>query len=250
MSIIRIENLTKIYRRRHLGMLKTSPGVTGLNLEIREGEVFSLLGLNGSGKTTTLKLILGLLFPTSGKVFIRDRLMPNNQSKVDIGYLSELPYFYKYLTPLEVLNLYAKLSGLNSQIRKYKISQVLEIVKMKEYATRRMSEFSKGMLQRIGLAQALIHNPSILVFDEPVAGLDPIGIREMRELMVSLKNQGKTILFSSHIISEVEKISDRVGILVKGKLKVLMEQKEWKHHQGGLEEIFIRAVKDLGAVDK
>lgn len=247
MEIIRTEDLTKVYRKRHLGRLKETLGVRNLNLEVREGEIFSLLGLNGSGKTTTIKLLFGLLFPTSGKVYIREKLMPDKGIVRIIGYLPELPYFYKYLTVNELLNLYACLSEIPSQEMNKRIEQILQVVVLEKERNKRVGELSRGMLQRVGIAQALIHNPEIVIFDEPVSGLDPVGIREMRELMLKLKSEGKTIFFSSHIISEVEKISNRVGILDRGELVRIVEQKEWSAREGGLEEIFLETIKTAKA---
>jgi ABC-2 type transport system ATP-binding protein len=248
MDIIRTENLTKIYRKRHLGKLKETLGVRNLNLEIREGEIFSLLGLNGSGKTTTIKLLLGLLFPTQGRVYIREKLMPNKEIVRLVGYLPELPYFYKYLTIDELLNLYGCLSEITSQEISQRIRQVLKIVALEKERNKRIAELSRGMLQRVGIAQALLHSPEIVIFDEPVSGLDPVGIREMRELLLKLKKEGKTIFFSSHIISEVEKISDRAGILDQGELVCIVEQKDWFAREGGLEEIFLETIKSAPTV--
>lgn len=245
--MIILENLTKIYRKRHLGKLKETAGIIDLNLEINKGEVFSLLGLNGTGKTTTIKLMLGLLFPTKGRVVIDGKTMLCEDIKKKMGYLPEIPLFYRTLTPREVLRLYGRISKV--QELDSNIDRVLEIVRMEKFKDKRMAEFSKGMLQRIGIAQAMLHDPSILIFDEPASGLDPLGIMEMRQMVLKLKEQGKTIFFSSHIISEVEKFSDRVGILVKNRFSRVIEQKEWSGHVGSaghggrLEEIFIEEVK-------
>jgi ABC-2 type transport system ATP-binding protein len=241
MSIIEIKNLTKIYRRRHLGMLKETVGICDLNLSIQEGEIFALLGLNGAGKTTTLKLVVGLLRPTKGEVFIRGSSFRDYAIRKDLGYLPELPYFYRYLTAYEILSIYAQLSGLPKKEIKDKVEKMLNLVGLEKEGKRRLSEFSRGMLQRVGIAQALIHNPSILVLDEPVSGLDPVGIREMRTLILNLKKEGKTILLSSHIISEVERISDRVGIIHKNKLIAIWQQEEWI--KGNLEEMFVEKVR-------
>ncbi len=242
MEIIKTDKLTKIYRKTHLFWTKETLGVKDLDLVVNEGEIFTLLGLNGTGKTTTIKLILGLLFPTSGSIHVCQTKMPDDDVRQNIGYLPELPYFYRNLTPSEVLDLYSNLSGMNKKSREQRIPEVLDIVRMSKFKDKRMSEFSKGMLQRIGIAQSLLHNPKLLVFDEPIAGLDPIGIHEMRQLLIDLKTQGKTIMYSSHIISEAEKISDRVGILVNGKLAGIYTQKDWVNYTNGLEQIFIDIV--------
>ncbi|MFA5859466.1 MAG: ABC transporter ATP-binding protein [Elusimicrobiota bacterium] len=239
---IRTEKLTKVYKKARFLSSKLTPGVKDVNLEVNTGEVYALLGLNGTGKTTTIKLILGLLFPTEGSIEVFGVKMPNDEIRRSVGYLPELPYFYRNLTPREVLDLYGTLSGLNEHKRKQRCGEILELVRMTKYIDKRMGEFSKGMLQRIGIAQALLHDPQLLVFDEPVAGLDPVGIHEMRELLLNLKTQGKTLMFSSHIISEVEKISDRVGIMNNGQLAKVITQQEWVGKQDGLEKMFIDVV--------
>lgn len=245
MEIIRTEKLTKIYRKRHLGKLKETLAVKNLNLEIKESEIFSLLGLNGSGKTTTIKLLLGLLFPTQGGVYLHGKLMPDREVIRTVGYLPELPSLYRSLTINELLSFYAYLSEVPSSRINSRINEVLQIVSLGKEKNKRVGELSRGMLQRVGIAQALFHNPEILVFDEPVSGLDPVGIREMRELILKLKKEGKTIFFSSHIISEVEKISDRVGILHQGELVSVLGQKDWSDQQGKLEEIFFQKIKPV-----
>ncbi len=213
-----------------------------MNLTVRQGEVIGLLGLNGSGKTTTIKLILGLLFPTTGLARVLGHTAGSPQAKSAIGYLPEIPYFYRYLSGREVLRFYGQLSGIDDRRLAARIDEVLEIVKMKASAHRPMREYSKGMLQRIGLAQTMLHDPAIYVFDEPVTGLDPLGLREMRETISGLNAKGKTIFFSSHSISEVEKLCHRVGILVKGKLARLVEQREWVASAGHLESVFVETV--------
>jgi|SRR3989339_707280 len=243
-NAIKIENLTKIYRRSHLGKVKTHLGVKNVNLEVQEGTIFGLLGLNGSGKTTTIKLLLGLLFPNEGKITIFDKVMPDRKELALIGYLPEMPYFYKFLTGREILNFYAELSGNISQQR---VNEVLGVVNLAPNADKRVSEFSKGMMQRLAIAQSLIHNPPLLIFDEPVSGLDPLAIREMRGFITRLKEEGKTIFFSSHLISEVERICDSVGILHKGELIRVVQQKEWRE-KNNLEEIFIEAINQKDGV--
>lgn len=243
---IALEGLTKVYRRSHLGRVRVSRGVQDISLSVRPGEVFGLLGLNGSGKTTTIKLLLGLLFPTAGKVEILGHPAGRLEAKKAIGYLPEVPYFYKYLSAREVLGFYGRLSGLRPPELGRRMEEVLGVVRMQDHAHRPMREYSKGMLQRIGLAQAMLHDPSLLIFDEPVTGLDPLGLREMRELLLSLNRSGKTIFFSSHSISEVERVCHRVGILVQGRLARLVEQKEWAREGNSLEDIFVRTVSADG----
>ena len=245
-SILSLRNLTKTYRRSHLGRTTRTRGVVDLNLEMRQGEVFGLLGLNGSGKTTAIKLILGLLFPTEGDVRIFGHRVPHPAAQRRIGYLPEVPYFYKTLSPAEVLRLYGSLSGLDRITLRSRIEETLHLVKMHHARDRAMREFSKGMLQRVGLAQAILHDPDILILDEPVTGLDPLGIRQTRELLVQLNEKGKTVFFSSHSISELERLAHRVGILVEGRLVRLLDQAEWKGKSGRLEEIFIETLEASG----
>ena len=239
MSVISVRNLTKIYSKPHLFRTITTTGVLDLNFEVKEGEIFGLLGLNGSGKTTTIKLMLGLLKPTTGIVEVLGKSLSDRSVLKNIGFLPEVPYFYRYLTAFEILSLYANLSRIGGA--EQKVKDMLEKVGLYEWKDKRLIEFSKGMLQRIGIAQTLLHDPSILIYDEPVSGLDPLAIQEMRNLLVKLKSLGKTIFLSSHLISEVEKVCDRVGIIVKGRLVSVLEQKDWQK-DGGLEEIFVSNV--------
>lgn len=241
-SALSAQGLTKTYRRSHLGRTKTTPGVEAVSFDIREGEVYGLLGLNGSGKTTTIKLLLGLLFPTAGTVRIFGRPAGEREAQRLIGYLPEIPYFYKFLSGREVLSFYGRLSGLPVAALASRVDAALETVRMREQAHRPMREYSKGMLQRIGLAQSFLHDPKILIYDEPVTGLDPLGLREMREIIQDLNRRGKTVFFSSHSISEVEKVCHRVGILVRGKLVREIHQSEWTKEPGRLEDLFVQTV--------
>lgn len=238
-----LRDVTKIYKRSHLGRATKTTGIAHVSLDISPGEIFGLLGLNGSGKTTTIKLILGLLFPTEGELRVQGQAVPSPKAQAQLGYLPEVPYFAKFLTAEELLRFYAKLSNVPDSSRASRINQVLELVRMAPHRSRKLKEFSKGMLQRIGLASALVHDPSILIFDEPATGLDPLGLREIRELMVHLNSQGKTIFFSSHSISEVEKICHRVGILAGGRLVKVLSQDQWGGSAGHLEEIFVETVQ-------
>jgi ABC-2 type transport system ATP-binding protein len=241
-AAVELDELGKIYRRSHLGRVKTSLGVEGVTLSVRPGEVFGLLGLNGSGKTTTLKLVLGLLFPTAGRAKVFGADAGSAEAKRVIGFLPEIPYLYKYLSGREVLRFFGRLSGIPENLLAARIEETLDAVRMTRNAHRAMREYSKGMLQRIGLAQSMLHNPRLMVLDEPVTGLDPLGLREMRELIQSLNRKGKTIFFSSHSISEVEKLCHRVGILVNGRLARIVDQSEWGNEHGRLEEIFVSTV--------
>jgi ABC-2 type transport system ATP-binding protein len=192
--------------------------VCDLNLEIERGEVYGLLGPNGSGKSTTLKIILGLVSPTRGRTEIFGRDSRLVESREAVGFLPENPYFYKYLTGEETLRFFGRLCGLSGRQLKNRMDELLELVGLTKARKRRLGTYSKGMLQRIGLAQALIHHPRLLVLDEPTAGVDPAGSREIRDLIVDLKERGITVLLSSHLLAQAQEICDRVGILANGRL--------------------------------
>lgn len=213
MAIIFCENLTKIYRSG-FWKLKKVVAVNNLSLMINEGEIYGLLGPNGAGKTTTLKMIVGLAKPTSGKIFIMGREPKDSEVRKNIGFLPEQPYFYEYLNGYEVVYLTAQMYG--KEVSKRKIYEILELVGMIEAKDMFLKNYSRGMLQRIGLACCLITDPKILILDEPMGGLDPIGRKEIRDLIIQLKKAGKTIIFSSHILSDAEMLCDRIGILIKG----------------------------------
>lgn len=233
----------KTYVRSHLGRTTTSRGVEDLDLVVAEGEVLGLLGLNGSGKTTTMKLALGLLFPTRGEVRLFGRPPQDPEALRQVGYLPELPYFYPYLTPEEALRFYGELSGLVRPELAGRIADTLDKVGLYPHRRRRLSEFSKGMLQKLGLAQAILHRPRLVILDEPVSGLDPLAIREMRELTLALNRSGMALFLSSHSISEVERVCHRVGILVEGRLVRTVSHDEWAGEAGRLEEIFVETVR-------
>jgi len=229
----------KIYVRSHLGKKQYTTGLTDVNLKIKKGEIFGILGLNGAGKTTAMKLALGLIFPTKGKIFINGvDIAKNQQVKKVIGYLPEMAYFNSTLTAFETVNFFAKLSKVKKS--KQDIFEILSHVGLKGNENRTLSEFSKGMLQRLGFAQTLVHDPDILILDELVSGLDPLAVHDFRTIVQKLNEKGKTVFLSSHSISEVEKICHRVGILVKGELKTVMEHSQW---QGKLEKIFVETVR-------
>ena len=192
--------------------------VRDLNLEVSSGQIYGLLGPNGSGKSTTLKIILGLISPTKGQVEIFGRDSREAASRDAVGFLPENPYFYKYLTGSETLRFYGKLSGLHGAKLRSRIDELLDLVGLTSARDRRLGGYSKGMLQRIGLAQALVQEPRLVVLDEPTAGVDPAGAREIRDLILDLKRCGITILLSSHLLEQVQEICDRVGILANGSL--------------------------------
>ncbi len=209
------------------GLTKTFPvplqrrsivAVRDLNLRVDAGQVYGLLGPNGSGKSTTLKIILGLVSPTRGKTEIFGRDSSRVASREAVGFLPESPYFYKYLTAAETLRFYGKLCGMRGPRLSKRIEELLDLVRLTEARNRRLRGFSKGMLQRIGLAQALVHEPQLVILDEPTAGVDPVGSREIRDLILDLKRRGITVLLSSHLLEQVQEVCDRVGILANGVL--------------------------------
>lgn len=215
-AAVNIQNLTKVFpvpfRRRKL------VAVRNLSLEVAPGQVYGLLGPNGSGKSTTLKIVLGLVKPTSGRTEIFGQSSELVESRDQVGFLPENPYFYKYLTGEETLRFYGRICGLKNRGIEDRVKELLELVGLQNAADRRLGGYSKGMLQRIGLAQALIQRPRLVVLDEPTAGVDPAGSREIRDLILNLKNEGITVLLSSHLLAQVQEICDRVGILARGEL--------------------------------
>jgi len=217
MDAIVVDGLTKTYKPMW-PWLKETTVLSDVSLSVGQGEVFGFLGHNGAGKTTTMKMLMGLLRPTCGRIELLGVSADNVAVHARIGYLPEAPYFYDYLTAEEFLRFYGRLAGLPCEMVQQRVPQLLERVGLTEARDRQLRKFSKGMLQRIGLAQALIHDPELIILDEPMSGLDPIGRKEVRDLILSLRDQGKTVFFSTHIVSDVEMICDRVGILAKGKM--------------------------------
>ncbi|MEO5936007.1 MAG: ABC transporter ATP-binding protein [Terriglobales bacterium] len=218
MPAIEIKNLKKSYT---VGFWRKTVrwGLRDLSLTVDSGEIFGCLGPNGAGKTTTLKLLMGLIYPTEGEVRILDMAIDDPRMKAQIGFLPEQPYFYDYLTPIELLGYYARLSGVPAGEVPQRLTATLRRVGMEESADTPLRRFSKGMLQRIGIAQAIIHDPKIVFLDEPMSGLDPVGRREVRELIEGLRHEGKTVFFSTHILSDAETLCDRVAVLHKGELR-------------------------------
>jgi ABC-2 type transport system ATP-binding protein len=218
MSAIEIQGLEKSYKTGFFGN-KLKQGLKPLTLSVEEGEVFGCLGPNGAGKTTTLRLLLGLVFPTGGTARILGRDLADIEVKRLIGFLPEQPYFYDHLTALELLDYYARLSGVDPRERRRKVDKALSRVGMADSANTQLRKFSKGMLQRVGIAQAIVHDPTLILLDEPMSGLDPIGRREVRDLVQELNEEGRTIFFSTHILGDAETLCDRVAVLNKGELK-------------------------------
>jgi ABC-2 type transport system ATP-binding protein len=233
--------VSKEYRRSHLGRLTRARGVDSLSFSVEEGEVFGLLGLNGQGKTTAMKLALGLLRPDSGSVRVFGRTPGDPGALRQTGFLPELPYFYPYLTPREALAFYGSLSKIPSAELGGRIESALSCAGLSSAAGRRTRDFSKGMLQRLGLAQAMLHRPRLYLLDEPVSGLDPLAIHDTRLLLGRLNEEGASLLLASHSISEVEKLCHRVGILVEGRMVRVLAQAQWAAE--GLERIFVETVR-------
>jgi len=217
--IVETRNLSKVYRdfwgRQKVRALKA------LDLEIRQGEIFGLLGPNGSGKTTTIKLLLGLLFPTSGQALVFGRDATDVSKNERLGFLPEESYLYRFLNAEETLDFYGRLFDMSAKVRKERSAALIDMVGLGWAKKRQLKEYSKGMARRIGLAQALINDPELILLDEPTSGLDPIGTREMKDLILKLKAQGKTVLMSSHLLADVQDVCDRIAILHQGELKEL-----------------------------
>ncbi|MCE2801345.1 MAG: ABC transporter ATP-binding protein [Planctomycetaceae bacterium] len=259
-TIVETRNLGKVYRdfwgRKKVQALKS------LDLEVRRGEIFGLLGPNGSGKSTTIKLMLGLLFPTQGRVFVFGKEATDVSKNERIGYLPEESYLYKFLNAEETLDFYGRLFDMPADVRRERIEKLIKMVKLEHARRRQLKEYSKGMTRRIGLAQALINEPEFLVLDEPTTGLDPLGTRDMKDLILRLRDEGKTILMCSHQLADVQDVCDRVAILHQGELKelgrvdsLLKIQDLTEIHASGLSEDTKRQIRDIieksgGKVDR
>ncbi len=214
--VIQTKKLTKAFK---LGVRRrTIKALRGITFAVRQGEIFGFLGPNGAGKTTTIKIIVGLLRPTEGDCLLMGRPAGDIEARRHIGYLPESPYFYDHLLPDEFMDLCGRLRGLGGKDRRRRGTELLERVGLGRARDRPLRKFSKGMLQRIGLAQTLIGDPDLLILDEPMTGLDPVGRKEVRDLIVDLRRKGKTVFFSSHILSDVETLCDRVAIIHEGKV--------------------------------
>jgi ABC-2 type transport system ATP-binding protein len=215
---IEIENLTKDYPFGFLHLRKKR-SLEGLTMTVEDGEVFGFLGPNGAGKSTTIKLLMSLIFPTAGSARILGKPISDIGMHRDIGYLPEQPYFYDYLTAAELLDYFARFFDLKTADRRERVERMLKKVGLETARKIQLRKYSKGMLQRVGLAQAILHDPKVVILDEPMSGLDPLGRREVRDIILELKREGRTILFSTHILSDAEMLCDRVGVIVGGRLR-------------------------------
>jgi ABC-2 type transport system ATP-binding protein len=220
-TVLEVRDLSKTFRSGFLR--RKQRGIAGVSFQVPQGSVFAILGHNGAGKTTTINCILDLVHPDQGEVRIFDRDHRHSKARSGLGYLPERPYFFEHLTGRELLAFYANLLGFQRNDRESEIDRTLQRTGMTASAGRRLKKYSKGMLQRIGLAQALLGDPQLLILDEPMSGLDPVGRREVRDLLRELKAQGKTIILSSHIVPDVEMLADSVGILNEGKMVMVRD---------------------------
>lgn len=224
-------------------LLKRSRVLDNLSLSVKQGETYGLIGPNGAGKTTTVKILVGLMRPDSGEALVLGEQAGARNALAKIGFLPENPYFYSHLTGREFLDFVGQMFGIKQRELAERIESLLGLVKMKEDADKPMRKYSKGMLQRLGIAQSLINDPEVIFWDEPMSGLDPIGRRDVREILTNLKEKGKTIFFNSHLLPDVSDVCDRVGVLVKGKL--VAEDEIKNINRGGhrdLEEYFLEKV--------
>lgn len=215
-QIVRIDHLSKVFRVGFWGRRVTA--VDDVSLEVQQGEIYGFLGPNGAGKTTTIKMLMGLIYPSKGTASLFGQPIGDQMAKAKVGFLPESPYFYDYLTSREFLRFYGHLFGLLGSTLEKRIDELLELVGMTHARDLQLRKFSKGMLQRVGIAQAMINDPELVILDEPMSGLDPIGRKEVRDLILRLKESGKTVMFSSHILHDAELLCDRVAMIMKGKL--------------------------------
>ena len=241
--ILKTDSLRVEFRSRDLGQ-EDKVALKGLNLSVHQGEVFGFLGPNGAGKTTTMNVLLGFVNATAGDAYLFGVNVREPVARQLIGYLPELTYYYKFLTAEEILRFYAKIFRIPKGEIDYRVDAVLKLVELEHARKRQVKTYSKGMQQRVGLAQALINNPDLLILDEPTSGLDPVGRMKVREIIQRLKNEGKTVFFSSHELGEVETVCDRVAILYQGELRAegrvsdLVQQ----HQQNNLEQVFLKII--------
>src|SRR4051812_35159316 len=240
--ILKIENLRVEFRSKEVGQ-STKVALKGLNLSVFPGETFGFLGPNGAGKTTTMNVLLGFVNATAGDAYLFGVNVREPIARQRIGYLPELTYYYKFLTAEEILRFYAKIFGIPREETDRRVDKLIKLVELESARKRPLKTYSKGMQQRVGLAQALINDPDLLILDEPTSGLDPVGRMKVRHIIQRLKNEGKTVFFSSHELGEVETVCDRVAIINQGELKMegrvadLVEK-----YQTNLEQIFLKVI--------
>jgi len=239
--ILKTEKLRVEFKSRELGQM-TKVALNGLDLEVSTGEVFGFLGPNGAGKTTTMNVLLGFVQPTSGAASLFGIDVRQPIARQRIGYLPELTYYYKFLTAEELLRFYAQIFGLPRTEADKRIEETLKLVELDSARKRLIKTYSKGMQQRVGLAQALINNPDLLILDEPTSGLDPLGRMKVRSIIERLKNEGKTVFFSSHELGEVETVCDRVAIISNGDLKAIGRVPEIMQNYPTLEKAFLNII--------
>ena len=238
--MITIKNTSKVFKEGITG--KRIKALEDLSLDIDKGEVFGFLGPNGAGKSTTIKILMNLIYSDSGTAEIAGKDVRNPEARKKVGYLPENPYFYDYLTADELLWFGGKTAGLKSDAIRERSDFLVKKVDLQNARKRPLRTYSKGMLQRAGLALALIHDPDVVILDEPMSGLDPIGRKMVGDLLIELKAQGKTVFFSSHILNDIERFSDRAGIIVKGKLRLVDSLKNILAGHKDLEEVFMREI--------
>jgi ABC-2 type transport system ATP-binding protein len=247
-AILRTDKLRVEYPVKQRGS-SNKVALQGLDLTVRAGEVFGFLGPNGAGKTTTMNVLLGFVPPTSGAAYLFGVDVRQPIARQRIGYLPELTYYYKFLTAEEILRFYAKVFGIPRAEADKRIDSLLKMVELEQARSRPLKSYSKGMQQRVGLAQALINNPDLLILDEPTSGLDPLGRMKVRQIIQRLRDEGKTVFFSSHELGEVETVCDRVAIVHQGELKVEGRVADLVHqHQCDLEKVFLKIVGYEGQI--
>lgn len=242
--MIKIENVSKQFKEGISARNVTA--LEDLTLEIPRGEVFGFLGPNGSGKSTAIKILMNLIYPDRGSAFIMDRNVGDKEVRRHVGYLPENPYFYDYLTAEELLRFGGQALGLSSRGIREKTDELLNKVNLHSARKRQLRTYSKGMVQRAGLALALIHDPEVAILDEPMSGLDPIGRKMVGDIILELKSQGKTVFFSSHILTDIERFCDRVGIIVSGRLRLVDRLDNLLSLNTTLEDVFLKEVEKAG----
>jgi len=242
-TVLRTAQLRVEYPTRERGQ-PAKVALKGLDLSVQQGEVFGFLGPNGAGKTTTMNVLLGFLQPSSGNAYLFDVDVREPVARQRLGYLPELTYYYKFLTAEELLRFYARIFRLPRAETERRIDEVIQLVELDSARKRQIKTYSKGMQQRVGLAQALINNPDLLILDEPTSGLDPVGRMQVRQIIQRLKGEGKTVFFSSHELGEVETVCDRVAILTQGELKVegKVDELVRAYQQENLEQVFLKII--------